>query len=174
MSVQPPSSMTIDVVGPADFHDLLPLVRAYCDFYAVAPSDSALMTLFEALNGDPAHEGLQLLARGPSGEALGFATVYWTWSTTRASRTGVMNDLFVVPQARGTGVAEALIERCREQCRTRGAVVLSWQTAPDNLRAQSLYEHVGAVRETWIDYWLDTSEPTPMSDPTSRPGGLSP
>jgi GNAT superfamily N-acetyltransferase len=165
MSMQRPSTTTIDVVGPADFHDLLPLVRGYCDFYHAAPGDTALMTLFGSLSGDPAHEGLQLLARGPGGEALGFATVYWTWSTVRASRIGVMNDLFVIPQARGTGVAEALIERCRDECRARRVAVLSWQTAPDNLRAQSLYERVGAVRETWIEYWLNTSEPARTSDP---------
>ena len=40
-----------------------------------------------------------------------------------------------------------------------------WQTAPDNLAAQAVYDHLGATRETWIDYWLDTglapSEDTP-------------
>ncbi len=31
-----------------------------------------------------------------------------------------------------------------------------WQTAVDNLAAQAVYDHVGATRETWVDYWLDT------------------
>ena len=31
-----------------------------------------------------------------------------------------------------------------------------WQTAVDNLAAQAVYDHFGATRETWIDYWLDT------------------
>lgn len=145
---------TIEVVGPADFADLLPLVRSYCDFYDTNPTDEALLALFEALTRDPAREGLQLLARRRTGEPLGFATLYWTWSTTRASRIGVMEDLFVTPTARGTGVGQALIESCRERCRARGAVLLSWQTAPDNQRAQRLYDRIGAVRERWIDYSL--------------------
>lgn len=150
-STRPP---TIAVVGREDFDDLLPLVRAYCDFYAVSPSDDALMTLFEALSNDPVHEGVQLIARGAGSEALGFATLYWTWATTRAARIGVMNDLFVAAQARGLRVGEQLIEACREQCRARGAVSLGWQTAIDNARAQRLYDRIGAVQAQWLDYSL--------------------
>src|SRR5262249_60708542 len=67
---------------------------------------------------------------------------------------GVMNDLYVATEGRGTGVAEALIEACRAQCAARGAGRLTWQTAPDNQRAMKVYERVGAMREQWIDYWL--------------------
>ena len=31
---------------------------------------------------------------------------------------------------------------------------LDWQTATDNLRAQAVYDRVGATREQWVDYWL--------------------
>jgi GNAT superfamily N-acetyltransferase len=146
---------TIDVVGPEDFVDLLPLVRGYSDFYDANPSDSGLLALFETLSNDRAHEGLQLLARGPDRRPLGFATLYWTWSTTRASRIGVMEDLFVIPEARGTGVGQQLILACQEHCRARGASRLSWQTAPSNQRARRLYDEIGATREEWIDYSLD-------------------
>jgi ribosomal protein S18 acetylase RimI-like enzyme len=61
----------------------------------------------------------------------------------------------VVPDARGSGVAEALIAVCRERCRQRGARWLSWQTAKDNRRAQAVYERVGAKREEWVDYSLE-------------------
>ena len=157
MNAQRPFRGTIDVVSPADFHDLLPLVRGYCDFYDVQPPDAELLALFEALTTDPAREGLQLLGRGQNSEPLGFATVYWTWSTLHASRIGVMNDLFVIPQARGTGLAEELIRSCCEQCRAHGAALLSWQTAPDNERAQKLYDRIGATREEWIEYTLANS-----------------
>jgi GNAT superfamily N-acetyltransferase len=148
------TSPAITSVGPDDFADLLPLVRAYCDFYEVNPPDAALLSLFEALCSDPEREGVQLIARNESGEPLGFATIYWMWSTAQAARIGVMNDLFVAPQARGTGLAEQLIEACRERCRARGANTLTWQTAPDNDRAQRVYDRIGGEREQWIDYSL--------------------
>lgn len=146
--------MTIDRVTEADLDALLPLMRAYCDFYEVSPSDDELLGLSRALIADPAREGVQLLARDDEGAPLGFATLYWSWATTSAERIGVMNDLYVAPEGRGTGLAEALVEACRAECAARGAGKLTWQTAPDNERAMKVYDRVGATREQWVDYWL--------------------
>jgi GNAT superfamily N-acetyltransferase len=145
--------LTIERVAEADLAELLPLMRGYCDFYAVAPSDEALLALSRSLIADPEREGVQLLARN-EGRAVGFATIFWTWATTSAERIGVMNDLFVAPEARGTGVAEALIEASRAECAAHGAGKLTWQTAPDNAAAIKVYDRVGATREHWVDYWL--------------------
>jgi GNAT superfamily N-acetyltransferase len=145
----------ITVVGPADLPELLPLMRAYCDFYQVAPSDQALLELSQALLVDPRREGLQLLARDDAGGAVGFATLFWTWQTLTAARVGVMNDLYVAAEARGSGVADGLIAACLECCREHGATRLVWQTAVDNHRAQAVYDRIGATREDrWLDYEL--------------------
>jgi len=144
-------------ITAADLPDLLPLVRAYCEFYDVAPADDALLAVSRALIADPDREGVQLIARSESGEAVGFATVYWSWDTLIAARVGIMHDLFVIPPARGTGIADLLIETCVEECRRHDAAKLGWQTAPDNGRAQRVYERVGATRDEWVDYWLSVS-----------------
>lgn len=146
--------MTIRPVAEADLDELLPLMRAYCDFYGVDPADDDLLALARALLADPEREGVQLVARGDDGRAVGFATIFWSWSTLSAARIGVMNDLFIAPEARGGGVAAALIAACRERCAEHGAAQLGWQTAKDNLRAQRLYERAGARREEWLDYSL--------------------
>jgi ribosomal protein S18 acetylase RimI-like enzyme len=148
-------SVTITRVAGSDLDDLLPLMRGYSDFYEVDPSDDALLTLSRALIANPEHEGLQLIARDEDGAALGFATVYWLWSTSRAARIGVMNDLFTAAEARTRGVGEALIRACLEAVRERGAEILQWQTATDNRTAQALYERVGGIREQWYDYYLE-------------------
>jgi GNAT superfamily N-acetyltransferase len=146
----------IATVAEADLLELLPLMRGYCDFYEVDPSDDDLLAMSRALIADPDREGTQLIARDDEGRASGFATIFWTWTTLSAARIGVMNDLFVTERARGTGVAEALIAACAEECREYGAVSLDWTTARDNHRAQRLYERVGAKRdERWVDYSLD-------------------
>src|SRR3954447_3614473 len=99
----------IDVAAEADLPDLLTLMRGYCDFYEVAPSDDALLAISRALIADPEREGLQLIGRRAGGDglprAVGFATLYWTWQTLNAARLGVMNDLFVAEEARGSGLA---------------------------------------------------------------------
>ena len=125
-------------MGESDLPQVLPLMRAYCDFYAVNPSDDDLMSLARALIAHPEREGVQLIARDGGG----------------ASKIGVMNDLYVVSEARGTGVADALIAECSTLCRVHGARELAWQTAKDNYRAQAVYDRVGAVRAEWLDYSL--------------------
>ena len=140
-------------VGEGEFAELLPLMRAYCDFYEVSPPDDDLLALSRALIADPEREGVQLLARA-DGNAIGFATIYWSWATTIAARIGVMNDLYVAAEARGSGAADALIHACAEECRKHGAAELTWQTAKDNARAQRVYDRVGAERSEWVDYSL--------------------
>jgi GNAT superfamily N-acetyltransferase len=148
---------SIELVGEDDLADLLPLMRGYCDFYEVDPSDEELTQLSRALTADPVGEGLQLIARDTHTRAVGFATVYWSWSTSKAARIGVMNDLYVDPVARGWGLADRLIEACVERCRSRGAVELEWQTALDNERAQAVYDRVGGARERWLSYSLEVA-----------------
>ena len=158
MEGRPMTAVTVARVGDDDLGDLLPLLRAYCDFYRVAPSDEDLSALCQALIANPDREGLQLIARDENTRAVGFATMYWTWSTTQAGRLGVMNDLFVAEGSRGAGVAETLIDACRKECASRDVRRLAWQTAPENRRAQALYERIGATREQWVDYWIATDE----------------
>jgi len=146
---------TIAVAGEADLGELLVLLRGYCDFYEVAPSDERLLAVSRALIADPEREGVQFIARDARGTAVGFATLYWSWQTLSAARLGVMNDLFVAPDARGGGVAEALIAACHDACAARGATTLAWQTALDNGRAQAVYDRVGGRRSQWLDYSLD-------------------
>jgi len=146
--------LTIDTVGAADLPELMPMLRAYCDFYRVDPTDERLRALASALIADPS-EGLQLIVRDSDGTSLGFATIYWTWQTLYAARVGVLNDLFVIPASRGSGAGRALIERCRELCRERGAEKLVWETALDNTTAQRLYDGIGAEKSTWLTYELD-------------------
>jgi ribosomal protein S18 acetylase RimI-like enzyme len=149
----------IVTVREQDLDDLLPLMRGYCDFYGVAPPDAALLALSRALLADPGCEGVQLLARDREhgAAAVGFATVYWSWSTLSASRIGVMNDLYVDPGTRGAGLADALIAACAQRARQHGATELDWQTALDNHRAQAVYDRTGARRSQWLDYSLPIS-----------------
>ena len=149
------SALSVNPVEEADLPELLPLMRGYCEFYEVEPSDEALVAMSRALLADPEREGIQLIARDGEGAAIGFATIFWSWQTLSASRLAVMNDLFVASEARGSGAAEALIEACRERAREHGATSLDWQTAKDNLSAQAVYERVGGRCSEWLDYSLE-------------------
>ena len=148
------TTFTIARVATSELDDLLPLMRAYCDFYSVSPSDEDLLRMSRALIADPEREGVQFIARGADGAAVGFASLFWTWDTTEGGRIAVMNDLYVNADARGGGVGTSLIEACRAEARARGVHVLAWQTALDNTRAQAVYDRIGAERARWLNYTL--------------------
>jgi GNAT superfamily N-acetyltransferase len=63
--------------------------------------------------------------------------------------------LFVAPEARGSGAAQALIDAVAEAGRSRGWTVLRWITADDNYRARSAYDRI-ADRTKWITYEIKT------------------
>jgi GNAT superfamily N-acetyltransferase len=149
-----PGSYSVAPVTARDLDELLALMRLYCEFYETAPADEALLDLSRALLAEPDTQGVQLLARDERSVAAGFATLLWSWDTTEARRIAIMHDLFVAPEMRGGGAAERLIGACVERCRQRGAVRLDWQTGPENLRAQAVYDRVGGVREPWLLYSL--------------------
>lgn len=139
-------------VGAEHMDDVLRLMRAYCEFYEATPSDTALRGLAQALLDDPEHAGIQLLARDRDGPAVGFATIFWTFSTLSAAPIGLMNDLYVAPAARGRGIGRALIDACSAECAQRRVAELEWYTAPSNRTAQSVYDRTGAVRTEWVNY----------------------
>jgi GNAT superfamily N-acetyltransferase len=145
----------IDSATESDLPALLPLLRGYCDFYGASPSDDGLTAMARALIAARDADGMLLVARDGDGVAIGFATVGWKWSSLRAARIAVMEDLFLAPEARGQGAGDALIQACADRAREHGAPVLSWITALDNHRAQAVYERVGASGDAWLEYELE-------------------
>jgi GNAT superfamily N-acetyltransferase len=141
-----------DVDVPA----LVPLMRAYCEFYDANPADAGLDEMAHALVAAADSEGM-LLVGELGGVVEGFAACGWKWSSLRGARIVVLEDLFVSPQARGRGIADALIEACAERARALGAPAITWLTAPDNHRAQAVYNRVGGRAESMIEYELDFS-----------------
>jgi ribosomal protein S18 acetylase RimI-like enzyme len=69
-----------------------------------------------------------------------------------------MNDLFVRDGVRGGGTGRALIRAALDVARERGAAHVEWYTAPDNVRAQRLYDSLpGADRSTWYAYEIESA-----------------
>ena len=135
-----------------EIEEMLPLIRSYCEFYETEPDDEGLRKMFEILINQP-DQGAVFIARDDS-RAVGFATLDWKWSSLKAARIGYLEDLFVDPEARGRGIADALIEVCADRCRELGMPAMQWLTAPDNQRAQSVYNRTGADAGMYLEYDL--------------------
>jgi GNAT superfamily N-acetyltransferase len=146
---------TVRPLRPDELEQALPLIAGYQRFYLAEPDDERNRGFFRRFCA-PSDEGLLLGAW--DGDALvGFATIYWTHSSTVAADIALMNDLFVLPEQRGTGVGRALIDACAAAAKDRGCEHLEWYTALDNAVAQRLYDRTGAERSGWYAYELPLS-----------------
>jgi GNAT superfamily N-acetyltransferase len=147
--------MEIRPAAQSDIAALIPLMRGYCEFYKCDPPDSGLDEMARALIASEDDQGMLLVAEDEGGEVVGFAAVGWKWSSLRGARIAVLEDLFVAPEARGKGAADALIEACASRARANGAPVMTWLTAPDNKRAQVVYDRVGGKSDAFLEYELE-------------------
>ena len=69
-----------------------------------------------------------------------------------AAATGCfLDDLFVAPEARGSGVADALIGEVKKIAQKRGWSLVRWITAEDNYRGRGVYDKL-ATRTNWVTY----------------------
>jgi GNAT superfamily N-acetyltransferase len=139
----------------ADLPAALPLIAGYQRFYQAEPNDQRNQEFFRRFIA-PSEDGL-LLGAWVGEELVGFACLYWTFSSTRAAEVALMNDLFVAEGTRGKGLGLALIEAAAEASRARGMAHLEWLTAVDNHRAQRLYDRTEASRAAWLGYEIDLS-----------------
>jgi ribosomal protein S18 acetylase RimI-like enzyme len=141
----------------ADLPVVLPLIRAYCDFYEADPTDAGIERMATAVMAAPDDEAFLLVATADAGggEVVGFAACGWKWSSLRGARIVVLEDLYVAERARGAGHADALIQACADVARRHGAPVLTWLTAPDNRRAQAVYDRIGGHSEPFLEYELE-------------------
>lgn len=142
-------SVSIRPVAAGDRAGWNRLYAAYAEFYRVAQTDEMRDRVWSWLH-DPAHETHGLVAER-DGELIGLAHYRGFARSLSASTGGFLDDLFVAPEARGSGAAPALIAALSDIGREKGWSVIRWITAEDNARARALYDRV-AVQTPWVTY----------------------
>lgn len=169
----PPPDIDLRALTPADAAALLPLIAAYGKALSYSHADETEVA-DKAGDGGGDHQGpdlayvTRLLAephvfiRGAfAGDAgrerlVGFALFYDLPEAISRRRAGQIDDLYVLPETRGLGIARALIADIAVEGRTRGWVQLRWMVPHDNLGAQRLYDRI-AEAAPWKNYviWLE-------------------
>lgn len=137
-------SLAIRRASAADLDLVAPLFDRYRHFYTQR-NDEAVSRAFigERLQrGDSA----LLLASLDGADGAGFVQLYPTFSSVRAARVWVLNDLYVEAHARRRGVARALLDAAAGFARADGAARLELETNHDNVQAQALYDRAGWLR----------------------------
>lgn len=135
-----------------DLSQLSKLMKNYIvDFYKQPdPGEGALKGLINHLL-ENSQSGLQHVAE-ENGDLIGFSTLYFTFSTLKVKRQAILNDLFVIPEARGRKIGERLFQTNLDYIRKNNFSSITWETAKDNLVAQSLYNKMGGELSEWLVY----------------------
>jgi ribosomal protein S18 acetylase RimI-like enzyme len=141
--------------------DLAPLcnlmVSYIVDFYkGKKPEGTKLEAhILHLLNSEEA--GTQFVAETENGDLAGFATLYFSFSTTRLQKIAILNDLFIDSEFRGAGLGEKLFKHVLEYTKNEGYAYMTWQTAVDNTSAQALYKKMGGknINSEWIHYEIE-------------------
>jgi ribosomal protein S18 acetylase RimI-like enzyme len=121
-----------------------PLFDAYRVFYQEASDlERARIFLLERIQN--AESVIYLAFDGQ--KPLGFTQLYPSFSSASTQKLWILNDLFVISEARGLRVGEHLIERAMQLARDTNAKGVMLETAHTNFSGQKLYERMGFERE---------------------------
>lgn len=137
---------------PADVGEISPLFDLYRQFYGKPPNEEAARRfLFARLSKG---ESVVFYARR-DGKAVAFLQLYPVFSSVNLSRQWILNDLYVLPEARKHGYGRALVERAHRLAQETQANSLVLETAVTNEAAQKLYESLGWKRDNeFFRYYL--------------------
>lgn len=132
--------ITIRPLAAADRAAWTPLWHGYLTFYkSTLPAQLDDIT-FGRLTGGTEPMGGFIAIQGD--KALGITHWVIHRSTWNERNICYLQDLFTVPEARGTGVGRKLIEAVNQMAREKNCFRVYWQTHETNLQAQELYNKV--------------------------------
>jgi ribosomal protein S18 acetylase RimI-like enzyme len=138
-------SLRFDPATTADLDSLLELARAFHaeDGHALSPDGAA--ALAAVAGGEPLAR-CWLVRR--AGVAIGYVVLSLGFSIEHGGRDGFIDDLYLVPAARGAGHGRALLAFAVGEAARLGIRMLHLEVEPGNRRARQLYYRNGfAVSE---------------------------
>jgi len=125
------------------------LYNGYATFYKREMTDQIAENVWSWITS-PAHE-LDGILVSLDGEPVGLAHFRRMPSPLRGADIGFLDDMFIDPIARGSGVAEVMFDHLRATAHDRGWEIIRWITADNNYRARGLYDRV-ATKSIWNTY----------------------
>jgi GNAT superfamily N-acetyltransferase len=148
--------VSVRAADPADVPRILELVRALAEYErepdkVEATADDFMQSLFP----EDGHPTAFAHVAEIDGEVVGMAVWYLTFSTWTGGNGIWLEDLFVLPERRGSGCGRELLAALARICRERGYPRLEWWVLNWNEPSIGFYRSLGAEAcEEWTTFRL--------------------
>ncbi len=136
------NSITARVAGPEDFNQLIAMVR---DFYvedSIPYQPELVEPGLQAVLGNPSL-GAVLLLSSDEVAMVGYVTLGWCFSVEQGGRFVLLDELYLVPAARGRGWGRQALAVARDWAAGQGAAVIRLEVNHHNAKAKRLYLGAG-------------------------------
>ncbi len=140
-----------DFVAETDKTEWRVLFDGYAGFYRVSMNDEIADRVWNWLL-DPTHALEGLLTRELTGLAVGIAHVRACPRPLGGCDIGFLDDMFVLPEARGGGAADALFSALKDLATLRGWLTIRWITQEFNERGRAFYDRYTGGASDFIMY----------------------
>ena len=117
------------------------LWKAYLEFYETSVPDGVYETTFKRLV-DPSRRQQICLVAEAGVRLIGLVHIIYHPHNWRAEDVCYLQDLYVSPEARGTGIGRLLIEATYAAADANGTPQVYWLTQDFNTQARLLYDRI--------------------------------
>lgn len=160
---------------PEDSPRIHELILALLEYEKLADrATGSAKQLHEHLFGDPKY--VECLVAEEGGRLVGFALYFPNYSTALTRPGYYLEDLYVVPEARGKGYGKALLAEICRRAEEKGFGRVDWAVLDWNEPSIRFYEAIGAIpMSDWITYRLEGESLRAMAgarDPANPSEGL--
>ncbi|MGP1718389.1 MAG: GNAT family N-acetyltransferase [Methylophilus sp.] len=146
------SAATIRRIEANDYAGWNQLYAAYAAFYAVAQTQTMRDQVWQWIH-QSAPLVYALVAVDEKGHLVGILHYRTFVRPLAASMGAYVDDIFVMPEARGQGIAAQLIKAVVAIGQRSEWSVIRWMTAEDNQRARACYDRI-AEHTHWQTYQI--------------------
>jgi len=145
----------------ASLVDVEQLVTMMAAFYSESPYTLNLRRATEAFTLLLADERLgHVWFIQVNSKDVGYVVVTLCYSMTFGGLCAVVDDFFIQPEFRGTGLGKAAMAEVRNLCASRGVRAIHVETGRDNAPALAVYRRAGFVETNLVHLTLALADPT--------------
>ena len=93
-------------------------------------------------------------------QPIGYLVITWGWGIESGGKEALIDELFVVPEARSQGLATAMLQAALNRAQELGTKAVFLETELENPKSRDLYKRLGFQQESsvWLRVLLEAND----------------